>query len=452
MDHLLSRNQPAYLLASFWIKWLLVLAILTSSFDIFLNVRIGFNFRFTQICIILSIALFAFTKKGFRFQKPLGIEYLLAWFFFIALFVPNGVFTRNAGYAVWLLFNILAVILFVQCINTPQRLIWLYKTYVLSFVAVSLFGIFQFVAPLLGLGAPLVEQWWVHGLVARANGFSYEPSYFATYLLMGWVITAYHLYNNAQEQRPPIPYLTLSHIIITTAILLSTSRMGIVILALWYTQYPVKFAVRLTKLRIKKKLFGINIGLLLLAGLLVLIIANINFEIILMLVNGTGLFGTATHSTTTGRIPTFVEVLEVFAKSPFIGYSLGGIASALAEHRNVAVSDLADLKQHEGMNVFAETLAASGVIGFIPFLAYIGSLFYRPLRLMPKITNPIFANMLKALVIALLFELVILQLNQNILRPYLWVHIAILAAAYSVTKRRLSPANHELEISEKKSF
>ena len=39
-----------------------------------------------------------------------------------------------------------------------------------------------------------------------------------------------------------------------------------------------------------------------------------------------------------------------------------------------------------------------------------------------------------SLVIALIMELVILQFNQNILRPYLWLHIAMLSAYFNIYK------------------
>lgn len=420
----------------FWIRWLLFLAILTSSFDIFLNVSIGFNFRFTQICVIASIALFLLTKSNLRFIEPLGLPYLLAWCFFIFLFIPNGYLLRSAGYAVWLLFNVLAILLFVQSIRSVQDFLWLYKMYILSFVAVSLFGIAQFILPLLGLGGPLVEQWWVHGVVARANGFSYEPSYFATYLLMGWIITAYHLYNSPSTYRRPVPYLTLCHLIITLAILLSTSRMGIIMMVLWYVQYPIKFVLSVVRnLSAKKGVLWICGGLILVTIAIAALIAMIDFSIILRLLQGTGLFGTASHSTTSGRLPTFIDVFEVFAKSPIIGYSLGGVASALAEHRNVYITDLSQLKSHEGVSIFAEVLAASGLIGIIPFVAYFVQLYRRSIQLIRRLHDSPLGNILKALLLALSFELLILQLNQNILRPYLWIHIAMLSTAYQVSKR-----------------
>ena len=442
MSSHLVLSHRSLLSSQFWIRSLLVPAIFTSSFDIFLNVNIGFNFRFTQICIIGSMALFVLTKRNLRFVVPVGFPYLLAWCFFIFLFIPNGYLLRNAGYAVWLLFNVLAIILFVQSVRSTENFRWLYALYIYSFVAVGLFGIVQFVMPLLGLEGPLVEQWWVRGLIARSNGFSYEPSYFATYLLIGWVITAYHLYNSPPQYPKPVSYLTLSHGIITLAILLSTSRMGIVMMGLWYVQYPIKFTLSvLRNLRVKKMVLWICGGLLTVALVVAALIAQIDFSIILRLLEGTGLFGTSSHSTTSGRLPTFVEVLEVFGKSPIIGYSLGGVASALAEHRGIAITNLAQLKSHEGVNILAEVLAASGLVGIIPFVTYFVILYRRSRQAIRAHYNTSLGNMVKALLVSLTFELLILQLNQNILRPYLWIHIAMLSTAYQVSKPRRTIAS-----------
>src|SRR5581483_9794397 len=47
--------------------------------------------------------------------------------------------------------------------------------------------ILQFVLPLFGYPSPFVTEWWIKDQLARANGFSYEPSYLGTYLLIGFV-------------------------------------------------------------------------------------------------------------------------------------------------------------------------------------------------------------------------------------------------------------------------
>jgi len=48
-----------------------------------------------------------------------------------------------------------------------------------------------------------------------------------------------------------------------------------------------------------------------------------------------------------------------------------------------------------------------------------------------------FQPVLTALVWSLTMEFIILQFNQNILRPYVWFHIAVLSVVYAVAKDQM---------------
>ena len=53
-----------------------------------------------------------------------------------------------------------------------------------------------------------------------------------------------------------------------------------------------------------------------------------------------------------------------------------------------------------------------------------------PLKIKQKNITEEQRNIMNALVISLIMELAILQLNQNILRLYLWIHIAVVSMYY----------------------
>ena len=89
------------------------------------------------------------------------------------------------------------------------------------------------------------------------------------------------------------------------------------------------------------------------------------------------------------------------------------------------------------MSVFAEVLAASGVIGMVPFACFVITTIWKPVRL-ARLVTPFYSVLLSGLVRALLFAWMILQFNQNILRPYLWAHIAILATVYAAARQSLN--------------
>ena len=154
-----------------------------------------------------------------------------------------------------------------------------------------------------------------------------------------------------------------------------------------------------------------------------------NPAVMLMFLNGTGLSDTAAHSVVE-RESAFADTLQVFLDHPLAGRSLGGVSSSIADLHGQEIQSFGDLKQFEGMNVFAEVLAASGVIGVIPFVVFLVVTIRKPIRL-ARVMEPSYAGLLHGLVRSLFFAWAILQFNQNLLRPYLWVHLAILASVYA---------------------
>lgn len=419
------------------LRLLYYLGVFTVSFDIFLVLNLGFNFRFAQIAWGLPIAaatLLALLNR--RLIRPVGFKALWLWFVCIVVFIPNAaLLSRGIGYAFWLGYNVALILATCYLFKDLNKLRDLVGVYLTSFIGLSWFGLLQFAASLLRLQAPFVVQYWPHQ-IARINGFSYEPSYYASYLLLGWVLSAYLL-----KRKSPLfsqRFLQTAYYSTTLALILSSSRMGWIMMALWYLQYPLQFFSGLLQNRLNLPSFRKTLALsgILLLGL-VTILYLVGWSKVAFLVAGLGIGGGPAHSSGT-RTRELMDTLKVFSESPWVGYSLGGIASAIGHLRGVSVDSLEVAKNNEGMAIFAEALAASGLIGFIPFALYMLSLLFEPLKRAHQVEPPL-AELLRGLVLALVFELAILQFNQNILRLYLWLHIAILSAAFAVAARYPAP-------------
>jgi hypothetical protein len=417
------------------LKFFCYLSVFTISFDIFLVINLGFNFRFSQLVLLIPFtAVLAHTLLKRRYIWPVGFLPLAVWSMFILAYIPNTHFIlRSIGYGIWLIFNLMMIFTFVQIFNRKDSVLQLIKYYIYSFFFVALFGLIQFILPIFSLGAPLVTQWWINGVLARINGFSYEPSFFATYLLTGWVLTAWLLKRGTGIIGKKILYFIFS--IETLVMALSSSRMGWIMMIMWFMQYPFLFIFRLARGRFnisyfKGTLMVTSFGLTL-TGIVVYYIGATNLK---FLIEGLGIAGTTATSSAT-RITEFTDTLRIFSGSPFWGYSLGGISSALGDLRGIDVSTIEAAKENEGMSVFAEVLAASGIIGFVPFAIYIVMLIAKPILLLSHIADREMKIHLTGMVISLCFVLIILQMNQNILRPYLWLHIAILSSIYAVNTK-----------------
>lgn len=403
---------------------------LTSSFDIFFNLNLGgFNIRTCYLASFAYILLVINQKDDAHKFSFIGALPFLIWVLFITLFVYNSPFlSRNVGYLAWLAFNLL-VCYVIYSISGKISMNRFLRLYLISFFVLSLAGIVQFLLSNVGIHV-LVTSWWRINMFPRVNAFSYEPSYYATYLLIGFVMI-YHL-TFKQVFLFNRRFQMLMLVSIGCAILLSTSRMGILFVLVIFLYDFVKMLIRsAVTLRISKVNFGLSAAFLICFFSLVGVILN-DPKLRARYLSGTGVESTASHSKDL-RIRQITDVYDVFLLSPFEGYSLGGIAPAIAEMRGDPANNQQKVKEHEGLNIFLEVLAASGVVGFVFFLWWLFQLFRCNISMSKNLRQYGFENeavVSDALRKALIAELLILILSQNILRPYLWILIGMTNALY----------------------
>jgi hypothetical protein len=387
------------------------------------------------LCIILFLITIINSIKEKKVTLPLGSTQLLIWTAILLLFTFNTVYpTINIGYHAWLIFNIIMVFAFTQIINKENKGIIL-KIYILSFVAMAIVGILECIISIIGINVPFITQWWIKGMLPRINGFSFEPSYYATYMLIGWTTVRILMLNEKNNKKENILLISASSIIFIT-IILSSSRIGI---AFMIGVEGIIF-IRNLYYTIKKKdewakKYVIAITIIAIVVIIVMCISVKNMDLKFLL-QGTGIGGTSAHSVSE-RESNLLNVIEVFKKSPILGKGLGGIYAEMAANKGLNPADVESQNVATGICIFAEVLAASGIIGFAVFIWYIIKLILNPFKLSKKVDNNN-KYLLKALTYALIVELVILQFNQNILRQYLWLHIAMLSAYYNVIKGEMN--------------
>lgn len=412
----------------------LLVGLLTASFDVFLVADIGgFTLRIHQLMLgIAVIAALQLTYAEQPIRGPVGIGWLMLWVAFILAFIPNTVYlARSIGYGLWLLLDVFIVLVTVQLFGNGSWIRTLLRTYLRVFVCVGAFAMLQLVLGVLRLPDPFVKQWLIAGVWPRLNGFSYEPSYFSTYMLMGWVFSAWLL-----ERKTYVlgRQLTLAAFAVTSfALVFSTSRIGWIMMFIWGIGYAFR------RLRTRHTLSippAILVTVLMGFGVLATGLTATSDRLQKALVNtfagGTGLNGTPAHSVD-DRERNLGYTFDVFKSSPLIGYSLGGVATAIGSMQGTRITGNNDAKQSEGGSVFAEVLAASGVIGIVPFILYLAALIRRPLAA-GRAADPATSVVLSGLVWALCMELIILQFNQNVLRAYLWFHIGVVSAAFAAVR------------------
>ena len=413
---------------------LFVLSLLTASFDILLNLEVNeVSIRFSlvmQIFFIFSaIIAVGLSKKssGSLFIWPLAFNYLLIWAIFLVLWTPRTYhLTFSIGYSVWFLICVAVVFAAVQYyVHDRKQALQISRIYINVYIAVAAFGLLQFLLGILGVEL-LITQWWIAGRLPRLNGFSYEPSYYATYLVTGWGMLAWlverrvYLYSKN--------YTHLAFFIVSTALVLSSSRMGILMVVGYFAYYVLKnlFSIivraRIDLLFLKLMTFC--------AGVVVLgvgaVLATTGFKSLTFLLFGTGLGGTADHSTSI-RWGQFQDTIDMFIASPIVGYGLGGLWSYLAAKQSLPINEVT------GMNVTAEVLAATGILGFPFFVLFVATLIFGSFRFVRNRTLE--SELLAATGVGFILLFVILQFNQSIMRIYLWNHIAIMAVLYHYVRQ-----------------
>ncbi len=396
----------------------------TSSYDIFLNLRLGgFSFRFVYLLVILLLV--AYLYKSFKNRlfnvKYIGLNSFLVWLSFLLIFITNTpLIGRNIGYIIWLILHFVLIVVTNSYIKKKNAIIIL-KLYLISFICNSIIGFIQLAAGLAGVNF-YIEQWWIQDRLPRLNGFSYEPSYYSTYLMIGFSVS-YFLY------RKGVLFDKLTKITVISTflgIMLSTSRMGILVAIIQIFLYEILIDRKSIK---KIFLFIISFSFVLLC-LLFYLLTNENLSFLLA---GLGIMGGSAHSSLE-RLDGFITQLEIFSRNPFKGYSLGGVSQAIAREKGVTVISQENIKIFDvSINIFIEVLTASGILGFLFFLKYI---YMITIKTWNSYTNTNADNrvIMQAIVWGLIFELIILCFNQNILRAYLWVHIAVLNNWYFATK------------------
>lgn len=403
--------------------WIVALSAMMISSDLIALRPAGFTLRPSDLLMAIAILVALPEAIGsLNFRWPLGFGLMLTWVVFVVIFVPNTPFLmRSVGYAAWLFLDVGFVFAAVQIVNSQAKMTCVLRWYALSFGAIAVFGLLQFFLPFAGITPPLVKQWWIPGLLARVNGLSYEPSYFAGYMVSGWVfLTSLSRRGSVLLSRRTLRVL----IVLTTLVLVvCSSRSGWAIMMGWSAWYLFQ------SLRKKPARLAVVAGLLLVVvGAGVVYEVQSNRQDTKLFLSGTGLMGTASYSVS-NRFKSFDDTLRVFANSPFVGVSLGGIIPALASRKGELIvhqsqTKSTDVEQSQGTT--AEVLAATGIFGFLFYALYMFGLAWKPRKLCRQSPE------MRALVNSFIAVMIVMQVQTNILQGYVWMSIALVSACYEV--------------------
>jgi len=358
-----------------------------------------------------------------------GWQFLCLFILWITICLPFSLYLeRSLGYVFWTITDVLAIFIFVQFFKTESEFLKLIRYFLFSFTALAAFGLIQFVLGTVGVDV-LVAQWWIPGVLPRINGLSYEPSYYSTYLLPGWIFAVYMLEKGATT--PHRRQLWICAAMTTVVLFLCTSRMGWLMMFLWAISRTLGFAYRIG---IKRAVRWRTVFTLLFIPAVFAVavtwatassrdllgyLDNFSF-----LAGGLGLSGGSAHSSE-GRTTDFGLTWQTFLNYPLLGTGIGAVPVDIASQRGSTVVSLESAKDNEAMSVFIEILASTGLIGGVLLTAFAVSVTNQ-CRIKKREFDLWRRLILRGLCWSILWLLIILQFNQNFLRIYVFLDIAVL--------------------------
>ncbi|MBF0560415.1 MAG: O-antigen ligase family protein [Alphaproteobacteria bacterium] len=422
---------------------LMAIILATSSCEMILQVNVaGLNFRFHQLLMMLVIFVAGLEAiRTDRIIVPIGFRELMIWLGIGVVFLPNSPWiVRNIGYFFWAVLSSLTILAVVQIYGRSlDRFMRLLRIYILSFLFTSSFAALQFVAGLKGISL-VTTQWLIEGRWARINGFTTEPSEYATYGLLGFISMVIWVFGGVS----PLPRRTITLTLLLSALtlVLSTSRTAwagilfIFVVAQGYILFKFLSGRRVHARTLRNSML-VTISIL----SIFTYIAVYHFYVVQFFAQGLGIFGGTAHSVD-ARTRAIEATLQLITQNPLVGVGFGGVGPNLYmnNHANFDVSTYVNAKV-EGSNVFLEVIASTGIEGFLIFMFFIWKIctpFFRLRRRDEKMYIIIFG-----LTVSLIIVLISMMAGTNIFRGFIWYHIAILSAGLCVSIRGIGARNNE---------
>jgi hypothetical protein len=410
---------------------LIFLYFLFSSGELLHIVIYIFKPKISQLLGVLLLGYLCFAFR--RINLPRSILYPSLWIllsmFISALFSahPFRSSVYIGGYIFNFIFYFLVPINFFQYFDSKTIL----KIYSLAFSCLGLYAVSQLVLSWFGIYDPLATQ--RIGTIVRGQGWTYEPSYYALY------ITAYVMFRNAQtifEPKSDFSFKRTLKLLRINCFLLASTSTGVIF------SYPAFFLVSLWICSLqsvhglasyaRQRILKFSAICCALGGIL----SWLFWKHFVLSFFKFFYFGFMAHGSFVARWEGIVSCFKLFVEYPVLGVGVGGVGPHLFVKNSFYDTNPVTLQEVESFdptNVFTEILASLGIVGLVGFIALFFA-FYRSFKKM--VVNSHISQQEKMVAIALFISLIVmlfvLQFNQGLFRPYIWIHAGII---YGYLKR-----------------
>jgi hypothetical protein len=327
---------------------------------------------------------------------------------------------KSAGYLAWASFDLLVVFVGIRLhAGAPGRLESALRWWWGGMALGASMGFLQIIAWRLGFKPPLVTMDNLG--FPRINGFNYEPSYFALYLVPGALalLTRFTaLGRRAQRSAWLAGFLIL-------AVALSTSRSGWIGLGIGLSALLLRAGLRLGPEAAKR--LALPVGAVSALGALVLA----SWPALRTTAFNMARMGIDVHEVTSAgpRIEAMRQAFVLFTRAPLLGVGFGNYGAYVLAHPELPNLLPLDAKALVTTNLYLEIASETGVIGLCAASAAL-FLFLRPLWRRIRERGPaaldVHAATAEGLLLAsLVVFLVLFQFSQTLWRLDIWVLLSL---------------------------
>ena len=387
-----------------------------------LNITVGiFKPRISHVVSLILLLFFFKIKKMISVDKALFSPFLLLFISISISCLFSADSLRSIGYLLVFSFNFVCYFLLPYnffMIFEKKRVL---KIYFSSFIVIGLFAVLQLVFSLKGVILPFVTQY--ANDMARGQGWSYEPSFYALYM------TSFVMFYNGLVLYKTDRRVNWFYFAVVNVFLIASTSTGIIfsypIFALCYLISGYSCVTREYVRKVKRKTAQILVFFL---GSMALIWFILPVQFVTTFYKFFNL-GFTKHWSITIRWKGALDCLEIFMNNPLFGVGIGGVGPYLYsafENGSKAVT-LKEIELYDPTMVFPEILASLGIFGLFAF----AFLFYRFWNIFKAVMDKSLPISLEerrtaiALMISLVCTIFVLQFNQGIFRSYIWLHGAL---------------------------
>ncbi|MFA5134915.1 MAG: O-antigen ligase family protein [Patescibacteria group bacterium] len=399
--------------------------------------------RISQIFLAVTTAawaVYAAQKKQFHFAKnpaliPLGI-FLAVNVFSLMNAVNLGRSLTILGYIV---FTAMLAFVIPNLVLTERNMRRILAALLIAFVAVSIFGLFQFLGDMTGLPPEVtgLRDLYSKDILGftRVQSTAYEPLYFANYLLIPVsVLFAFFLVGTNVVR---VGWLIALFGLGAVNLVLTVSRGGYLAMAA---------ALFVVSIFFFKKLFTPRNVIILVAA-----IALVGWIVVQTLSSSGELFTIEKFeahvvnafygASYDERIVTFEQAYAAWRGHPVIGIGPGSFGPYAAPHPYYVPKDGWRIVNNE----FIEVLAENGILGFTAFLALIAVLIVRSVRAVRLTPNTYLRALMVGLVAAFIGTIVQYQTFSTLYIVHVWFLIGLMVTCQNLIFRFHGTAGTQLD-------